>query len=222
MRPPFSEIEFIRVFSEYNDAVWPMQPVLWVAAIVAFLMVFSGRGSSSRLASWFLAIFWAWAGIAYHLMHFTSLSGAAWIFGTLFVAQAVLFAVYGGIRSDLRLRLPEGWSAVAGLLLLFFSLIAYPLIGLLSGRSYIDSPTFGVPCPTVIFTTGMFFFFKRPFPRVLLLIPVIWSVIGGSAAIFLGVPQDAGLIVAGILAIVLFVSMRTGTATRADGPEKYT
>jgi hypothetical protein len=215
MRPPFSEIDFIRVFSEYNDAVWPMQPLLWVAAIVAFLMVFSGRGSSSRVASWFLAIFWAWAGIVYHLAYFASLNAAARLFGALFIAQAALFAFYGGIRRNLRLRLPEGWGGTAGFLLILYSLVFYPLIWVLSGRAYMDSPTFGSPCPTVIFTIGMFFFFECPFPSLLLVIPVIWSVIGGSAAIFLGIPQDAGLIASGILAAALLVvNMRRGSSTR--------
>ena len=143
------------------------------------------------------------------------------MFGALFLAQAVLFAVYGGIRTDLRLRLPEGWPGVMGSLLIFYALAAYPLIGLLSGMAYMDSPTFGAPCPTVIFTTGMFFFFERPFPRLLLLVPLIWSVIGGSAAIFLGVPQDLGLIAAGIIAISLLIKMRRGVPAAGRGSGRY-
>lgn len=35
---------------------------------------------------------------------------------------------------------------------------------------------------------------ERPVPRPLLVVPVAWSVIGGSAAILLAVPEDIGLV----------------------------
>jgi hypothetical protein len=58
-------------------------------------------------------------------------------------------------------------------------------------------PTFGVPCPTTIFTVGLLMLAT---PRLwrLSIIPVIWSVIGGSAAFLLGVSADYALPVAGI------------------------
>jgi hypothetical protein len=42
-----------------------------------------------------------------------------------------------------------------------------------------------------------------PVPRWLLVIPVIWSLIGGSAAILLAVPQDWLLLVSGFVAVPL-------------------
>jgi hypothetical protein len=33
MRPPFTVQEFFAVFARYNEAVWPMQPVLLAAQV---------------------------------------------------------------------------------------------------------------------------------------------------------------------------------------------
>jgi hypothetical protein len=43
----------------------------------------------------------------------------------------------------------------------------------------------------------------RPIPRLLLIIPILWSLIGGSAAILLHVPQDWALLVSGIVSAAL-------------------
>jgi hypothetical protein len=44
-----------------------------------------------------------------------------------------------------------------------------------------------------------------PVPRLLFVIPFVWSLIGGSAAILLNVPQDWLLIVSGFIALPLMV-----------------
>jgi hypothetical protein len=47
-----------------------------------------------------------------------------------------------------------------------------------------------------------------PRSRLLSIVPVIWSLIGGSAAFFLGVPADYALPIAGI-ALAIFSTQRT-------------
>jgi hypothetical protein len=63
---------------------------------------------------------------------------------------------------------------------------------------------FGVaPCPTTIFTFGILMLAAGPLPLWLAAIPVIWAGIGGTAAVLLNVPEDLGLLVAGVLGAVL-------------------
>jgi hypothetical protein len=45
----------------------------------------------------------------------------------------------------------------------------------------------------------------KPVPGHLLIIPFLWSIIGTGAAVNLGVPQDYGLVVAGVLGTVLIL-----------------
>ncbi len=64
------------------------------------------------------------------------------------------------------------------------------------------------PCPTTIFTIGILLLGRWGAVRWLLVIPLAWSAIGGSAAIMLGVPQDFGLFAAGMIAAVFALGHR--------------
>ena len=93
----------------------------------------------------------------------------------------------------------------------------YPHIGMLTGHAWPDMPMFGVtPCPVTIFTFGMLLL-ARGYSRWLLVIPVVWSLIGGSAAFLLGVQQDWLLLASGVmtlLALGIGVPARKGRLPR--------
>jgi hypothetical protein len=61
------------------------------------------------------------------------------------------------------------------------------------GRVFPFSPTFGAPCPVTIFTFGLLVWGNRGFPLYLLIIPLVWAVIGSTAAWHFGVTEDYGL-----------------------------
>jgi hypothetical protein len=83
--------------------------------------------------------------------------------------------------------------------------VAYPLLGYAAGHRYPATPTFGLPCPTTIFTLGLLLWADRPMPRWLLAVPIAWSALGASAALQLGVPEDLGLVAAGVTSLALAV-----------------
>jgi hypothetical protein len=85
--------------------------------------------------------------------------------------------------------------------------LAYPLINAIDHLSWMRIPTFGLPCPTTIFTTGVLMLAT---PRLwsLSIVPVAWSAIGGSAAFLLGIHADVVLPVAGV-ALAIFSASRT-------------
>jgi uncharacterized protein DUF6064 len=63
-------------------------------------------------------------------------------------------------------------------------------------------------CPTTILTIGLLMA-ARPMPVVTAIIPIIWSLIGGSAAILFGVSADLMLLVAGAgLFVHIIVTLR--------------
>jgi hypothetical protein len=99
-----------------------------------------------------------------------------------------------------------------------YAAIIYPVIGIATGHAYPEMPMFGVtPCPVVIFTFGLLLLTVRPVPRWLLVVPFIWSLIGGSAAILLQVPQDWLLLFSGAITVPLLVlrdgqTIKDGTA----------
>ena len=134
------------------------------------------------------------------------LNQAAWGFAALFLLQAAVFFWAGVVHGRLSFApwrnawAPVAWGLVA------YSLV-YPAINAAEHLSVSRIPTFGVPCPTMIFTAGMLML-ATPRSWRLSIVPVIWSLIGGSAAFLLGVHADYALPLAGI-ALTIFSTRRT-------------
>ncbi|MDQ7813119.1 DUF6064 family protein, partial [Brevundimonas sp.] len=81
--------------------------------------------------------------------------------------------------------------------------LVYPLIGVLSGERYAEMPLFGVtPCPLLIFTFAVMILAARV-PWWLWIVPLLWSAIGGSAAVLLSVPQDWALPLFALAAVAI-------------------
>ena len=69
-------------------------------------------------------------------------------------------------------------------------------------------PTFGLPCPTTLFTVGLLAFLVKPYPRSVLVVPVFWCFMGSQAAFAFDVQADLGLIVAGAAGLVMIVKSK--------------
>ena len=104
----------------------------------------------------------------------------------------------------LRFRLRRDARTVLSLAMILYALLLYPALGALAGHAWPAVPAFGVaPCPTTIFTIGLLVLAPWRVARWLIVLPVLWSAAGGSAALLLGVPQDYGLIAAGLAALAV-------------------
>jgi hypothetical protein len=200
---PFSRDAFFAVFAAYNTAVWPAQLFLYGLAVALMVLAHQERPRAHPAVSLGLALLWIWTGVLYHWWHFTAINPLAWGFGALFVVQGGLFVANGIGGRRLELGRPRGWYGWIGGLLLAYSLVVYPLWGLAAGHPIREVPVLGVPCPTTIFTFGLLFWATRPIPRHLLVIPLVWAFLGSTAVVFLGVLQDVGLLVAGLLGMML-------------------
>jgi hypothetical protein len=200
---PFTREQFFAIFGEYNVAVWPMQVALTALALAALILVFARRSWSGRAIAAILAFFWAWIAIAYHGAHFTRINPLAYAFAALSFAGALAFLWHGVIRNSMRFGWNGRWRAAAGTVMIGYALMAYPAWSWLAGHRYPEMPTFGLPCPTTIFTLGILAFLLAPVPRIVFVVPILWSAIGVQAVFFLGVPQDLGLGVAGLAGLLL-------------------
>ena len=204
MQLPFTAEQFFDVFRAYNTTVWPAQVFLQVLAVAAVALVFFPRRWSSAAISAILACLWAWIGVVYHLVFFAPINPLAYIFAAASVAGSVLFIWQGVVRRRLEFRWVFNARAQVGLGLVVFALVVYPVWSSLAGHRYPALPTFGLPCPTTLFTLGLLAFVTMPYPRSPLIVPVLWCFVGAQAALLLGVHADLGLVVAGLFGIVLF------------------
>ena len=133
---------------------------------------------------------WMWAGVAHHGLFFSTINTAAFFFAALFVLQALLL-IYFTVRSRFVFVAVSGSSRWIGWALIIYAMLIYPLAGTLGGHRYLEMPMFGItPCPVTIFTVGLFALAQPRIPRGLLIIPFLWSLLGGSAVFVLGVMQD--------------------------------
>jgi hypothetical protein len=100
-----------------------------------------------------------------------------------------------------------------------FALVLYPIIGYSVGHRYPNAPTFGLPCPTTIFTLGLLLFSVEPVSRRVFVVPLLWAAVGSLAAFQLGVAEDLGLLAAGIatVAVMLLSPAPAGAASSHPG-----
>jgi hypothetical protein len=182
-------------------------------AFGALIVALVGIRRAQRFIAAILAIGWLWTGVAYHWMFFSTINPLARWFAVGFIVQGGLILVSGVFSDHLVFEWKSTKATILGAFLIFYAAILYPTIGHWTGHDYPHVPTFGLtPCPLTIFTIGTFWLATREIPWFVLIVPVIWSAIGGSAAILLQVPQDWMLLASGVVSMMLFKHQ----STRAD------
>jgi hypothetical protein len=215
MRPPFTDEQFLDVFRRYNEAVAPMQWLLTLLGLVVVGAVLRGTARSARLAMALLGLLWLWMAVAYHLAFFATLSAAGYLFGALFGLQALLFVRLAADERPPLLRVGADARGIAATVLVLYALAGYPLAALALGHRFPAAPTFGLPCPTTVFTLGILLL-ATPLPRAALAVPAAWTLIGSTAALAFGMWEDVALAVAGLVALPLLF---TRAIPHAAGPE---
>lgn len=205
---PFTHAQFLALFAQYNLGVWPAQAVAYALGLAMVMLLLRPSPGASRVIGAGLALMWVWTGFAYHGVYFSRINPAAMVFGALFVLQGLLF-IHAAVGGKLWFGSPGGASRFAGWTLVLYSALLYPLAGIAAGHRYPEMPMFGItPCPVTLFTFGLLLLTTGPVPRRLLVIPFIWSLIGGSAAILLGMLQDWPLLVSGLAILPLLYGDR--------------
>jgi len=208
MNFPFSTEQFLDVFKIYNLTVWPAQIFLVILALVSIFLAVYKTKFSDKIITLSLSFYWLWIGIFYHLIFFTKINKAAYGFAALFVIQSGLFFYFGILKQTLHFKYLTNVKGLLAIVLFLYSLIFYPLLGYAFGNFYPQTPTFGLPCPTTIFTFGLLVLSEGKVNKFLLIIPALWAVIGFTAALKLGILQDIGLLVSAILTLTVVMIER--------------
>lgn len=194
----------LSVFGAYNLAIWPMQVFAYLAGLVALYSASKQTRFSNNITSGILSFFWLWTGVVFCMFFWALAYPAAYAFGVLFLAQAVVFLL-NAIKPTLSFRAQRNQFAPIGGLFIVYAMVGYPLFGYFLGRVYPRSLPFGlVPCPTAVFTLGLFMLTDRRIPRHILAVPVIWSICA-VVPVVSGIYEDAGLILAGLICIPMLL-----------------
>ncbi len=206
MKLPFTIDQFLNVFQTYNLSIWPAQIVAYILGALAVILVLRRTVSGDRIIAGILSLMWLMNGAVYHLIFFSPINKAAYLFGAIFLIQGLLFFHGGVLKNKITFRWELSLYSLFGALCLLYAMLIYPLLGALAGHGYPRGPVFGVaPCPTTIFTFGLLLWTQKPLPKYLVIIPLIWSLIGFVAALQLGIREDIGLLLAGVIGTFLIV-----------------
>jgi hypothetical protein len=222
MPHPFTPDEFFDVFRRYNEAIWPAQWGLAALAIIAVMLALRHESRASRWVSVLLAVLWFWMAVVYHLAFFADLSRIGIVFGLAFGVQGALFSWLAVRPHPTSYRARSSLALVVGAALIAYAIIIYPALGYHWGHRYPANPTFGVPCPTTIFTLGLIVWASRSIPRRLAIVPLAWAVVGTSAALNLGVLEDFGLPAAAVLTGWMLVAGRHAAISSGRRPAPAT
>jgi hypothetical protein len=203
--------EFWRIMEAYGARIAPAQIVFYVAGILCVGWLFLKPGRVQSLwATLYLSIAFAWNGVVFYFTLARDMAGGSYgnyVFGSVFIIVAVLFAV-DLFRQRMRFSLPiAGWQrhTTWALMVLVF---CYPLIGVAFGHrfaSLIMPGTF--PCPTaalglLLLTTAL--------PQVDRLISILLLVCAIPFTPFVqiaryGVYEDTVLFATGVYSLVLLL-----------------
>lgn len=205
---PFTIEQFLEVFAAYNSAVFPMQLIFVLIALLIIFLAIKPLKKSNKIISALLAFFWLWMGVVYHLLFFSPINKMAFLFGAFFIFQSAILFYAGVIEQKLSFHFRFDTNGAIGFLLIFYALVIYPLLGFVFGHIYPQSPTFGVPCPITIFTFGILLWTDRKIPFYILVIPILWAFVGLSAAVSLNIYEDFGLPIAGFISIIFLLRRR--------------
>jgi hypothetical protein len=204
MNLPFTLEQLLNSFEKYNLAIWPMQVFAYLLGVLVVYFAIKPSKHSNKIIIGILSFLWLWTGIGFFMFYFGPLYSPAYAFGGLFIIQGIIFMasiptppISFGYKGD-------GY-AIIGLLFIIYAMLGYPLVGFLLDHGYPQSPPFGLtPCPLALFTFGLLMMTDKKVSRLFIAIPLLWA-LGGFVPVSVGILEDIGLIVAGVLGTSLIL-----------------
>ena len=209
---PISTAALFSLYASHNLATWPAPAIGYGLSLVALAIALRPFAGAGRLSAAILAAFWIWNGAVFHLEFFAPLNWGAIIFGALFILEGLLLLWRGTFTAGLRFGWPSRPAGAMGLALIAFALV-YPLLDLAAGHGWPQMQLPGtLPAPTVLVTLGLLLMPRERAARSLAILPLLWALIGGAAAAFLGIWQDVAMALAALFGTVVLFSTRTPRA----------
>lgn len=187
----------------------------YVLAIIALFMTYRKNDYSNRFISLTLTFLWFWVGLVFGILVFgpvpTVMAGIEYpgiwyLFGGIFVIHGIILLYFGVIKDTVSYTWKPDSRHYVGLLLILYGLVFYPLVGILTGRVFLEYPIFGIaPCPVSIFTLGLLLWSDARPSLPIMAIPLFWGFMGVVPVLFYEVYADIGTILAAIITLYYYV-----------------
>ena len=191
----FSPQVYWRLFALENEAVWPAQPAVLVAAALLLLCFMWGRQPSGRWLGPVLGAAWLWTGWHFVALRYGTVNWAAPTAAWGFYAEAALLAGLG--LAGRVVFMPRGRSAWLGIGL-FAAALAWPVLAPLDGRPWREAEVIAIaPDPTAIATLGLLALAERSrWTALLCVAPVLWLAVSTLTLVTMGAWQGWAVLAA--------------------------
>jgi len=208
MQLPFTTEQFFNIIEKYNLSIFPFQLIITLLGAGCLFLLHSKLWSKDKIIGVYLGVLWLWIGAVYHLTFFTCINKVAFLFGAIFILQGLLILFYTLAKNRLAFKFSYHRKDYLGYFFILYGLIIYPIISYFVEGSFKMTIIMGLPCPSTIFTFGLFLLSTNKFPKILLIIPSLWAIVGLSAAINIGVYQDVMILIAALAANIFLIGRK--------------
>jgi len=199
----FSPEEFMIVLESYNLTIWPFQIFAYLLIIVSLYFSFKSTTYASKIVLSILSFLWLFNGIVFSYIFWSPSHIFGYIFGICCIIQGILF-LHSLKKGDIKIGNSNRVFTIIGVLFVIYAAIIYQIFGYYLGHIYPKFFPVGlVPCPTTIFTFGLFLIINN-IPMKYYVIPFVIS-LGGFLAAYNGIYEDVGLIISGIIGTILLI-----------------
>lgn len=178
---PFSPQTYHRQFELLNAEWWPL-PLLTLGLGVALPFLLQRGGARTRRPALLaLAFCWLWVAWAFHWQRYAAINLAGGYFALAFAVEALLLLWPAMKHGSLQIDSVSTPRHYAGMGVLLYALLVYPLIGSLQGRNLAQAEVFGMaPDPTALATLGILLLIGGQRFWLLAPIPLLWCFVSGA------------------------------------------
>ena len=202
----FSPRTWLRLHELYNQEIWPAQVAALALGVAVFVLALRGGNRSGKIAALLLAACWLWVAWFFHWRRYATINFAATGFAAAFAVEALLLVVLGALRGRLAFA-KHAWQH-PGIWLIAFAVFVQPVLGLLSGRSLLQSGYFGVaPDPTATATLGVLLLAQRR-SLALIAIPLLWCAVSGAFAWTMRAPDALVMPIVALVTLAVVIARR--------------
>jgi hypothetical protein len=214
----FSARVYYRLFALYNREVWPAQLLAIGLGFALLYLLLRGGEAGRRLVLIVLGALWIWVAWGFLWQHFATINWPVAYVAPVFALQGLALVGVGAARGGPGSAPAAGRNRadIAALALFAASIVLYPLIAPLMGRSLAPAEIFGLaPDPTALATLAALATMRRGIRWPLMIVPCLWC---ASSTMTLGVMGAADFFVplVGALAAVGIAMAKASSFRPAD------
>jgi len=176
----FSPRVYYRLFELYNGSCWPVAVISLALGVAMFVLLLRPRPAGHRAIPVMLGALWIWIAWGFFAERYASINWGALYVAPLFALQGVALVWAGAASGKLKFATRRDVPDAVALALFAFSVIGYPLVAVLMGRSWLSAEIFGLaPDPTALATLALLALAHGGIRWPLLIIPFVWCLVTG-------------------------------------------